>query len=366
MFSTNLPDDTKSPENITLNIILASVLAPTFAIIFVALRFYTSRSILRVIHKDDWLILIALVLSIIYSATLIAMTKFGLGYHIRYLIRFENWESKPMLLLAGFPAAITSNLSVLFIKASILVFYLRFSTTRPFNHVIYVMLVIVVIAYSLAAFGTLFGCRPMAAFWDRHVKDRKCISKDAWYGWLIILNCVTDFILLVLPLWLLAPLKIGFSQKAAIAAILGTGGFVVGISVFRVVVVSQGWNNRDFTYRFAINYIWSVIETNVAIICASAPTLRALVGRYVPSLLQLSAQRRDPLTLYTIPVSHVAAAQRPRQAPSSPDGGIERAPNHENYVSGSSAQLTSNYGNKLFGPASDRGSSRGRSDHTAL
>ncbi|KAK4172281.1 hypothetical protein QBC36DRAFT_77871 [Triangularia setosa] len=364
MFSTDLPDETESPENIALNVILASVLAPVFAIIFVALRFYTSRFILRVIHKDDWLILVAVVLSVVYSATLITMTKFGLGYHIWYLIIHHNWEGKIMVLLAGFPAAITSNLSVLFIKCSILVFYLRFSTTRLFNHVIYAMLVVVVIANSLAAFGTLFICQPMAAFWDRKIIGGTCVNKDVWYAWLVILNCVTDFILLVLPLWLLAPLKIGISQKAAISAILGTGGFVVGISIFRVVVVSQGWNKFDFTYRFAINYVWSVIETNVAIICACAPTLRALVGRYIPSLLQLSA-RRDPLALYTIPVSHVAAAQRSRPALRSQDGEIERA-SHHNYVSGSSAQLTSNFGNKLFGPASDRGSSRGRSDHTTL
>ncbi|CAP59759.1 uncharacterized protein PODANS_1_50 [Podospora anserina S mat+] len=363
MFNVDVPDNTKSPENIASNVILASVLAPVFAIIFVVLRLYTARSILRVSHKDDWLILIAVILSVLYSATLIAMTKFGLGYHIFYLFHSNTWRGKTLLLLAGFPAAITSNLSVLFIKCSILVFYLRFSTTRILNHVIYVMLVIVVIANSLAAFGVLFTCQPMSSFWDGKVKGT-CINRDAWYAWLVILNCVTDFILLVLPLWLLAPLKIGFSQKAAIAAILGTGGFVVGISIFRVVVVSQGWDKYDFTYRFAINYIWSVIETNVAIICACAPTLRALVGRYVPSLLQFSA-RRDPLALYTIPVSHVAAAQRPRPAPRSQDDEIERSSNHENYVSGSSAQLTSNFGSKLFGPASDRASSRGKSDHTA-
>jgi len=270
-----------------------------------------------------------------------------------------------MNLLSAFPAVITSNLAVLFIKCSILIFYLRFSTTRVFNHVVYLLLVIIIIANSLTAFGTLFICQPMAEIWDPMNVEGTCIHRDAWYGWGIVLNCVTDFILLVLPLWLLAPLKVGLSQKAAIAAILGTGGFVVGISVFRVVVVSQGWGKNDFTYRFAVNYVWSVIETNVAIVCASAPTLRALVGRYVPSLLQLNG-RRDPLALYTIPVSHVAAAQRARPSSPSHNAEIQRHPDHENYISGSSAQLTSNYGLKLFGAASDRASSRGRSDHTAL
>ncbi|KAK4646975.1 uncharacterized protein QC761_0029700 [Podospora bellae-mahoneyi] len=95
----------------------------------------------------------------------------------------------------------------------------------------------------------------MSSFWDGRVKARASTG-DAWYAWLVILNCVTDFILLVLPLWLLAPLRIGFSQKAAIAAILVLADLLLGISIFRVVVVSQGWDKYDFTYRFAINYIW--------------------------------------------------------------------------------------------------------------
>lgn len=61
----------------------------------------------------------------------------------------------------------------------------------------------------------------------------------------------------------------------------------------------------------------SVIETNVAIVCACLPCLRALVGRYIPSLLHL-AGRREPMDIYTIPISHVA--QRPPERPVASDG----------------------------------------------
>jgi hypothetical protein len=44
---------------------------------------------------------------------------------------------------------------------------------------------------------------------------------------------------------------------------------------------------------------------NVGIACASAPCLRALVGRYIPSLLHLG-RRDENVDLYTIPVSQVA------------------------------------------------------------
>ena len=41
----------------------------------------------------------------------------------------------------------------------------------------------------------------------------------------------------------------------------------------------------------------------MGIVCASAPCLRALVGRYIPSLLRLG--REDTVDLYTMPVSQV-------------------------------------------------------------
>lgn len=31
---------------------------------------------------------------------------------------------------------------------------------------------------------------------------------------------------------------------------------VVGVSILRVVTVAKGWGTRDYTYRYAINFIW--------------------------------------------------------------------------------------------------------------
>jgi len=158
--------------------------------------------------------------------------------------------------LSGFPSSITSNLATLFIKTSILVFYLRFSTSRLFNVVVKTLIVVVVIANSLGAFGVLFACQPMKRFWDLSVEGT-CIKNNIWYEWLIVMNCTTDLIILILPAWILAPLSVSYSQKLLIAAILGTGGFVVGVSILRVVIMERGKEDMDLTYRFAINYFWT-------------------------------------------------------------------------------------------------------------
>jgi hypothetical protein len=175
--------------------------------------------------------------------------------------------------IAVIPVAITGNLAPLFVKVSVLRFYLRFSTSRRFNHAVYVIIFVVITANILGAFSFVFICQPIRFMWDYMALKGKgsCIAMDPWYGWLVILNCVTDGVLLVLPAWILAPLRVSVSQKAALAAILGTGGLyvgplvfsrsltgrsILGVSILRCIMVAGGWGNRDLTYKFATNYIW--------------------------------------------------------------------------------------------------------------
>jgi hypothetical protein len=105
-----------------------------------------------------------------------------------------------------------------------LLFYLRFSTSRRFDYCVYFVLFTVVGANFFAACGILFFCRPISYFFDQTSQAGTCISGHVWFAWIIILNCITDAVLLVLPVWIIRPLRVGFAQKAALTAILGTGG----------------------------------------------------------------------------------------------------------------------------------------------
>lgn len=84
---------------------------------------------------------------------------------------------------------------------------------------------VVAAGYSfVSALFFAFMCKPVAAFWDPTIVGGKCSDVTAGFLACAALNVVTDVIILLLPIWLLWPLRVGPLQKLAVAVILMTGG----------------------------------------------------------------------------------------------------------------------------------------------
>jgi len=126
--------------------------------------------------------------------------------------------------LNAFGAGITVQISHLFTKTSIVVFYLRFSTSRAFNWTAYAVIFLICGHNLVGATGVLYSCRPISYFWTFEGKKHWCIDRNAWYGTMTGLNVLEDVVLLLLPIWLIKPLSVDFGQRIAIAAMLGAGG----------------------------------------------------------------------------------------------------------------------------------------------
>jgi len=290
------PNFDHPPDSIAINVELAAILCPVFAGLFVGLRFYIARAATRRVYPDDWLILVALLFALGYSILQLCQTKYGIGIHI--------WDvplsSLSMFNKIGIASAITYNFSTLFIKSSILAFYLRFQTERPLQIATYAVL-LVAVGYSLAGgFGFLYLCRPIARLWDYSI-DGVCVDANAWYVACAALNVGTDVVILLLPIWILRPLRVRLLQKLAVMGVLMAGGFVCAVSVVRLVAIPEGFNDPDMTWRFAINIIWCIVEMYAGIICACLPCLKAFIKHVCPGFLDRFTVGRQQVTLKTIP-----------------------------------------------------------------
>lgn len=134
-------------------------------------------------------------------------------------------DFKMFIKLGSIGGSLTYNLSTLFIKVSILQFYLRFPSGWAFQLTTYFTM-FVAVGYSLPqAFAWSYHCRPTARYWDRTIPGT-CIEGDP-YLVSAGLNVATDIVILLLPIWLAWPLRLPTRQKMGVTGILMAGGLYV-------------------------------------------------------------------------------------------------------------------------------------------
>ncbi|KAI4241099.1 MAG: hypothetical protein L6R40_004738 [Gallowayella cf. fulva] len=115
---------------------------------------------------------------------------------------------------------------------------------------------------------------PVHSFWDLGVPGH-CVNIDQFFIASGSVNVVLDFIIFILPIPLLWRLRTSLNQKLILTAIFTVAGFVVIVSIVRVVVLSR-LTKTDITWNFINGGIWAETEPSVAVICACLPSLRPL------------------------------------------------------------------------------------------
>lgn len=88
-----------------------------------------------------------------------------------------------------------------------------------------------------------------------------------------------DVWILFLPYRLIFSIPRPTRERIAVYSVFGLGFFSTLCSIIRFHFLVTALNSRDPYYDSLGVNVWSVIEVNVGIICASMPTLRPLISR---------------------------------------------------------------------------------------
>ena len=96
-------------------------------------------------------------------------------------------------------------------------------------------------------------------------------------------SIATDVVILLLPMYLVYRLHIPLRQKIALAAVFALGGFVLITSVLRVTTI-EDLSMSDITYE-NFSTMWTIIEPNVAVMCACLPMIRPFLVQFFPKFL---------------------------------------------------------------------------------
>ena len=115
-------------------------------------------------------------------------------------------------------------LSLTFTKVSILLQYLRIFTTKQFRVSCWALLGFVAVYGTWSVFSSIFGCMPVAYFWDKTIKGGHCMNQYAVWFTSAAVNIVTDFAIIILPMPVLWRLNMPLKQKRALMLVFALGG----------------------------------------------------------------------------------------------------------------------------------------------
>ncbi|KJR85159.1 uncharacterized protein SPSK_09383 [Sporothrix schenckii 1099-18] len=205
--------------------------------------------------------------------------KYGLGQHIGDVPE-EHLEKFFQCLWATIPVY---NLSLIFSKLSIIFQYKHVFAVAIVQRICFFFLIFLGIYGCWAFFGSVFMCVPVQYFWG--VGEGHCLNKLAFWFSNASINIATDIAIILLPMPLIKGLQIPTRQKVILMVIFAFGTVVCITSIIRLRSLLSISVSPDTTFAGVDIAMWSNIEINVAIICASAPALKPFVSRIAPKLL---------------------------------------------------------------------------------
>ena len=191
------------------------------------------------------------------------------------------------------------NPALMATKSSIIVLYLRLSHNahKLFRVASWITFAVVNIAGLVLTFFNVFQCIPVSQVF---APAGKCIPLITLYLASVPVNVITDLAVLVLPIPVLTAMRLPRKQKMILIATFGLGVYVIATDVIRVYYLQQssGVSNNatlpllgdevDFAWHASVSFMWSAVEANVGIVCACIPTLKPLISRILPALIDNS------------------------------------------------------------------------------
>ncbi|KAI8410727.1 hypothetical protein FOFC_10585 [Fusarium oxysporum] len=244
--------------------------------IFVELRLYTRSQILHSVGADDYLVVIALVFQIIYSAFVTSGTKYGLG---RKFADIGNPDAYFLAVELEIYSQVAGLMVIGLGKCAVGIFLLRIVRNKFQKAFIWAFLAGTVFITLFSSIVVVVQCDPVQRTWDRRVPGTCWIdfpevglTVGSWF-------VVADFCFAIFQWFVIWELNMKRKGKITVACGLSLGIFA-GICGIVHTIALNALNASEYIYDTVDMPIWSATESTVTIMCSSIPVLRPLYVRF--------------------------------------------------------------------------------------
>ncbi|KAK4452676.1 hypothetical protein QBC34DRAFT_28495 [Podospora aff. communis PSN243] len=259
--------------------ILFGILVPhTVCTLFILARGWSRIALLRKWFLDDTLIVAAWA----FSTTVCVI--YSIAAQAPRVASSTTYDRSAAVRI--YLGLICYQLCLCITKLSILAFYLRIFTTRLVERRLAWATIIGVLLYGIPLlFMTVFQCHPVAGrFFSQPMR---CFTFEPLLIVSASLHTAVDAWMIALIIPCVTRLDLPRQQKIALSGVLSLGVFVIAASLARLQFsLARARDNADgvpVTNSLAF-FVMTILELDLALICATAPTLRLALARLWPRL----------------------------------------------------------------------------------
>ncbi|KAF7714954.1 Uncharacterized protein PECH_007797 [Penicillium ucsense] len=313
----NEPGPSRASE-IQVSTIIFLIIMP----LFVVTRLWSRVKTKSGLGWDDWTILASATCAIVVMALMLASCVYGFGQHIRNLAKPNRLMTLKLFFISQAFYKLTMNLT----KMSILLLYLRIFIQRWFRIVCFTLLIIISCYMIAALFASIFQCTPVARAWDKSIAGHCIDITTNWYA-NAGFSIATDIMILALPMYPIYHSKMAVRRKIALMMVFAFGAFVAVTSILRMQTLDFSSTSPDTTYDLTSS-MWTIVEENIAIICACLPMMWVPLASLFPSCLSISRNTEGSMSLSARTPKASRASQSQRHWQSHSDSQDNRSSNH--------------------------------------
>ncbi|KAH7304066.1 hypothetical protein B0I35DRAFT_325168, partial [Stachybotrys elegans] len=203
------------------------------------------------------------------------VARYGEGYHAWELTVQEYRSLLKWLYISSIiwiPTAFFAKASLLLLMARVFAVYERAS-----KGIIYYTWFIFV-AYLPVQFVKIFICTPIKHYWNSSIPGT-CLDQPKIFLTDTAMAIITDFVILVLPVFFIWRLRMSLRKKLKIAAMLGAGGAAVAVACYREYCIYVFQWSTDVSGDFVRMNLCGSIEITIGVVCACLPPINLLMER---------------------------------------------------------------------------------------
>jgi hypothetical protein len=173
--------------------------------------------------------------------------------------------------------------TILFLKLSLGLFFLRVVIKKWLRKIIYATMALSTAINIYHCFFVLFSCGNPSLYLENTL-HRKCVRKSVEVGLAYeqaTITTVTDWVFALMPIPLLWNATMDRRSKISVGLILSLGAFGSICSIVRFKYIDSLGDRDDFFWNAANVSIWSTIEMGTGIVAGCLATMRPLFKRAV-------------------------------------------------------------------------------------